>query len=364
MGTSFGFLTTRPDPPHTDDTYSEVLAAHLAAAGAQSVVAIVGATPGMPSGSAGVRSGSDANAMLTGAHVVVVDHEIRGDDELDRVIAEVVEALTVPVIAVGRRPPRAPRRAQRQVLGRIGAVAQTIVAPSAFAAARLAVAYRVARGRVVVIPDETPPPPRSSGGRDITAPTMATYGLVGPGRGLENVIDATAALRSLVPRPRYHIVGPTDPAALARDGETYRHVLMARTIDRGVADMVSVLRAEHTVTGASGSPADLLVVARTCPRQVASPEVVNALAGGTPVVAVATAETAGVAVAAGIDRIVRAGDTAALVRVLRHLLTDVDLLANAARRDRHGRRSAWTRIAAQYQDLADALLAEHRQPAA
>jgi polysaccharide biosynthesis protein PslF len=364
VGSSFGFLTTRPDPRQAGDTYSEVLAGHLAMAGAHSVVVTVDAGRSTRPGTVGVGCAVDALAMLAGADVVVVDHEVGSRDEIDRTVAEVAERTSAPVIVMARRVPRAPGQVQRQMLGRIGAVAQALVAPSGVAAGRLAVAYHVARGKVLVISDEVRGPARSATRGDSAAPTVVTYGFVGPGRGLEAVIDSMVGLRSLMPRPRYRIVGPTDPAVLAHDGEAYRHALMARTIDRGVADMVRVVHTGRVSTDEFSAPADLLVIARTCPRQVTSRQVVNALADGTPVVAVATATTAGVAVAAGIDRIVRAGDAPALVHVLRHLLTDVDLVAAAARRDRHDRHAAWARVAKQYQTLADGLLATRRQSAA
>jgi polysaccharide biosynthesis protein PslF len=364
VGPSFGFLTTRPDPRHAGDTYSEVMAGHLATAGAHSVVVTVGTGRDARPGAVGVGCAGDALAMLAGADVVVVDHEVRGDDDLDRTVAEVAERTPAPVIVVAHRLPHAAGRAQRQMLVRIGAAAQALVAPSAVAAGRVATAYQVARGNVSVISDELRGPARSAARGDSAAPTVVTYGPVGPGRGLEAVIDTMAALRSLAPRPRYRIVGPTDPAVLAHDGEAYRHALMARTIERGVADMVRVVQPGRPAGEEPGTPPDLLLVARTCPRQVTSREVVKALADGTPVVAVTTADTAGMAVAAGIDRIVRAGDAAALILVLRRLLTDVDLLTAAAERDRYGRRRAWARIATQYQDLAAALLTMRRQPAA
>jgi glycosyltransferase involved in cell wall biosynthesis len=354
VGISFGFLTTRSGPRHVGDTYSEMLARQLATAGVDSVVVTVG---DRDAHGGTVRCADDAVTLLAGVDVVLVDHEVRGDDEADLVVVEAVEQLPVPVIVAPRRVPRVPGREQRQMLCRIGAAAQALVASSADAGARLAVAYQMAPRTVSVIPDEIRTPVRAAEAIDAGAPTMVTYGLVGPGRGLETVIDAMAALRSLAPRPRYRIVGPTDPSVFAHDGEAYRHSLMARTIDRGVAHMVSVAHARDTAV----PPADVLVVARACAQQVTSRDVARALADGTPVVAVATPDAVGAATAAGIDRIVRAGDTAALIRVLRHLLTDVDLLATAAQRSRHGRSSAWARMVAQYQELADTLLAERHQ---
>ena len=48
---------------------------------------------------------------------------------------------------------------------------------------------------------------------------MLTWGLIGPGKGLEMAIDAFAALRDLVPLPRYIILGKTHPKVQASQGD-------------------------------------------------------------------------------------------------------------------------------------------------
>ena len=53
-------------------------------------------------------------------------------------------------------------------------------------------------------------------------PTLLTWGLLGPGKGVERVIDAMVSLRDLPGRPRYLVAGQTHPKVLAADGEAYR----------------------------------------------------------------------------------------------------------------------------------------------
>ena len=71
---------------------------------------------------------------------------------------------------------------------------------------------------------------------------MLTWGLLGPGKGIERVIKALPSLRDLVPRPHYLVVGETHPKVLERDGEAYRAGLVARARALGVADMVTFNR--------------------------------------------------------------------------------------------------------------------------
>jgi glycosyltransferase involved in cell wall biosynthesis len=104
----------------------------------------------------------------------------------------------------------------------------------------------------------------------------------------------------------------------------------------------------------------VVVVARVSRERLGSRVVLDAVAAGTPVVALVKATTSGLAVAAGIDRLVPADDPAALARVLRFLLTDPLLVATVAHRKIGGREPAWARIATQYQALAAELIAARR----
>jgi len=48
-----------------------------------------------------------------------------------------------------------------------------------------------------------------------------TWGLLGPGKGIEWGIEAMAKLGDLRPAPRYIIAGQTHPKVMQRDGDTY-----------------------------------------------------------------------------------------------------------------------------------------------
>lgn len=64
---------------------------------------------------------------------------------------------------------------------------------------------------------------------------LMTFGLLGPGKGLEHAIRALPAIVERHPEALYRIVGATHPNLVARDGEAYRDTLAALAQELGVA---------------------------------------------------------------------------------------------------------------------------------
>jgi len=52
--------------------------------------------------------------------------------------------------------------------------------------------------------------------------TVLTWGLLGPGKGIEWGIEAMAILRDLQPMPRYMVACQTHPKVLLHEGDAYR----------------------------------------------------------------------------------------------------------------------------------------------
>lgn len=67
---------------------------------------------------------------------------------------------------------------------------------------------------------------------------VSTFGLVGPGKGLEYVIDAMPAVVAAHPAALYLIAGQTHPELLKQRGEEYRNRLAARVEQLGLEDHV------------------------------------------------------------------------------------------------------------------------------
>jgi glycosyltransferase involved in cell wall biosynthesis len=367
MGSSFGFLTVAPDDAVEQTSFADTLAGHLGTAGIPpAVVASVGRHPAGRDGSTGrdgsARAVDEAASALAACDVVIVDHAIRAPSEADQLLLDVIERLRCPVIVRLSAVARLPSRCQRDMYHRLDRLSDAVVVPSGAARRRLSAAYAVVPRRIVLIADVVRPLARvTDGSATVCVPTVVTSGVLGPDRGLETAIDAIAGLRSLTPRPRYIIAAPTEPAMLTRDGEAYRHALMARTLDRGVASMVTFLNASDDGHPDPHVPqVDVVVITDVHPEQMKSRVVVDALAAGTPVVALMTSATRATAVAAGIERLVPAADPAALSRLLRFLLTDPAVTTAVARRRTVGPEPIWQRIADQYQELAAELVAARK----
>ncbi|GLH74233.1 glycosyl transferase [Geothrix limicola] len=67
---------------------------------------------------------------------------------------------------------------------------------------------------------------------------LLTFGLLGPGKGIENVIEALPEIVKRHPNVVYLVLGATHPHLVARDGESYRLGLERLAEDRGVKEHV------------------------------------------------------------------------------------------------------------------------------
>ncbi len=68
---------------------------------------------------------------------------------------------------------------------------------------------------------------------------VSTFGLIGPGKGLELGIEAIASLTRKYPEILYMILGRTHPMLVEYEGEKYRHMLENMVRKLGIADNVS-----------------------------------------------------------------------------------------------------------------------------
>ena len=125
--------------------------------------------------------------------------------------------------------------------------------------------------------------------RPAAHPTMVTWGLLGPGKGIEHAIDALALLDDVRPQPCYVVAGQTHPKARGRTGDAYRELLMARAADRGVADRVEFedRYLSPAALAAVIRQSDVVVLPYESREQVTSGVLVEAVAAGVPVVATA-----------------------------------------------------------------------------
>ena len=231
-------------------TFSAALSAGLVANGATVDVVRIGASPEMEdplvvaSLGDGTRDRLATAAVLNDSDIAIVQHEYGiygGPDGAD--VVAVLDAVTVPTIVVAHTVVRNPTPNQRLVLERVCDAADAVVVMTDSACIRPR-----PRLRRRCVEDRHHP---AWGGDPIDgaavrhpqgshrAPRLLTWGLLGPGKGIEWAIDAVATLADLRPRPNYLVAGATHPKVLARSGEAYRQMLLTRSWSSGASPFVS-----------------------------------------------------------------------------------------------------------------------------
>ena len=173
---------------------------------------------------------------LAQADVVIVQHEygLYAGKDGDSVI-DVLEALEAPSIVVAHTVLRSPTPHQRAVLEAVvdAADAVVVMTEAGRAPPRRRLRRRPGEGRRDPARRRRHRATPTSGTSRRVA-TLLTWGLLGPGKGIEWAIDALALLDDLRPRATYRIAGDTHPKVAAAKGEAYRDMLRRRAADAGL----------------------------------------------------------------------------------------------------------------------------------
>lgn len=368
---SFGILTSFPPTACGIATFSAALAAGLVTNGATVDVVRCGETPEMEDalvlaslGDGTPRRLVAAIDVLNSTDVAIIQHEYGLYDGADGdAVLAVMDGVVVPTIVVAHTVLRAPTANQRAVLERICDAADAVVVMTASARARLVEHFDVEPSKVRIIPHgaATPPSdPSTTAARPTSrTPRLLTWGLLGPGKGIEWAIDAVASLTDVRPRPTYLIAGATHPKVLVQSGEAYRHMLIGRARTSGAAPFVSfddTYRDLAALTELIVS-ADLVVLPYDSEDQVTSGVLVDAVAAGRPVVSTAFPHAVEL-LASGAGLVVPQRDPMALAAAIRAVLTDPGMAAGmAAEARRLAPALSWNAVAGRYDELAGRLLA-------
>jgi glycosyltransferase involved in cell wall biosynthesis len=369
---SFGILSSFPPTPCGIATFSAALATGLIENGATVDVVRCGVSPPMedalvvasleqgPLG--GVGAAIDA---LNRSSVAVIQHEYGLYKGVDgAAVLEIVDGVVVPSIVVAHTVVLDPSPTQRAVLEQLCDAADVVVVMTATAQVRLLERYDVDASKIHLVPHGATTPaleanPHEQRRLDDT-PHLLTWGLLGPGKGIEWAIDAVASLSDLQPRPSYVVAGATHPKVAAETGESYREMLIRRawssgaspfvTFDGEYRDFASLTQLIHT--------ADLVILPYDSEDQVTSGVLVDAVAAGRPVVSTAFPHAVEL-LGSGAGIVVPQRDPEALAAAIRSVITDRELAsAMAAEARRLAPDLAWGAVARQYDGLADMLLAE------
>jgi glycosyltransferase involved in cell wall biosynthesis len=271
-------------------------------------------------------------------------------------VLDFVDALAMPAVATLHTVLRNPTSHQRRVLVDLVAATSATVVMSRSAASLLSEAYGVDPTCIEVIPHGVPDLPLvdpetiksalNLEGREV----ILSFGLMGPGKGLELAIDAMASVVTAAPNARYVILGATHPDLLRREGETYRHSLVARVEALGLTEHILFVDrfVGRSELGRWLEAADLFVTPYPNLDQIVSGTLSYAMSAGKAIVSTPYAYAAEL-LADGRGVLVDPGSSAAVAAAFISLLGDpTRRSAIGARAYAHSRRMIWPQVGRDY----------------
>lgn len=304
------------------------------------------------------ESASAAVTLLNSYDGVVLQHEygiFGGADGSD--ILELVDALDVPVIVVLHTVLQDPTVSQRRILEHLLRSCDVVVTMTRTAHDRLLASYGADPRRLAVIPHGAIDHRAAVAARTVNErPLVLTWGLLGPGKGVEWAIDAMAGLRDL--SPHYLVVGKTHPKVLAQQGEAYRRSLQERIDARGISHLVDLDPSYLSVPELATliEQADVVLLPYDSREQVTSGVLIEAVAAGRPVVSTGFPHAVEL-LADGTGLVVPQGDAAALEAALRRVLSEPGLADDMAERAAgKAPELFWSAVANRYYGIAERLV--------
>lgn len=294
--------------------------------------------------------------------VVCLQHEygIFGGRKGSNII-ELLRAITIPVVTTLHTILKDPSPEEKKILIQLAGLSDRLVVMSHRAVDFLIDIYKVPREKIVFIPHGIPDVPFTdpsfykgkygAEGKKV----ILTFGLLSPGKGIENMIDALPKIVKERQEVVYFVLGATHPNVKAERGEDYRIELKLRAKKLGVdnhivfhdqfvdlADLIEFMGA-----------ADIFVTPYLNEAQITSGTLAYAMGAG-----IATLSTpywyAQEMLAEGRGRLVPFNDPETLAREINDLFQD-DVGCHAMRKRAYMfcRKMLWTEVGRQYLETFD-----------
>jgi glycosyltransferase involved in cell wall biosynthesis len=303
-----------------------------------------------------------AAAQLNQCDVAIMQHEygVYGGTDGSEIL-HLLDQVLVPCVVVLHTVLTNPTPHQRQVLESVIAKADAVVTMTKAARDRLAAGYAADMTKVRIIAHGAPALAGTMADPVFRAGefTVLTWGLLGPGKGIEWGIEAMAMLRDLTPMPRYLIAGQTHPKVLLHEGDVYRDRLREQVRQ---AELGSCITFEDHYRNSSAlaslvRSADVVLLPYDSTEQVTSGVLIEAVAAGKPVVATQFPHAREL-LAGGAGLLVPHRDPAAIAAALRSVITHQDVMTRmTAAATAAAPQLLWPAIAEQYRELASRLVA-------
>jgi len=372
MGTKFGFVTTYP-PTHCGiATFSASLICAIKSDSSHSTSVIqlvdsqtqessrINAAEVIATMKAGdPASKAKAIDLLNTLDVAIIQHEfgIYGGVDGDEVLTLLSE-LQIPTIVVLHTVLANPTPGQRAVFLELCSLASAVVTMSKSARVQLVVGYQIDPRKIYVIPHGARPVADSIHNTGSYSPLILTWGLIGPGKGIEWAIKAMHKIRDLKCAPRYLVAGRTHPKVLERNGESYRNGLQREINDLGLSKTVH-LEGEYMSSDALDkliSASAIVLLPYDSTEQATSGVLIEAIAARRPVVATGF-PYARELLASGAGIIVAHRNPTAIADALRKILDDSDLATKmSSQASVMSTELLWPAVARRYTQLANILI--------
>lgn len=297
-----------------------------------------------------------------GDGAVSIQHEygIWGGRDGDYVL-DFVRELRRPKVVTLHTVLRMPTPSQRHVLVSLIEAADASVVMSRAAASLLTRAYGVDPSRLDIIPHGVPslpllPPDSVKPRLGLSAdPVILSFGLLGPGKGYEAVIEAMPRVVEAVPAAKYVVLGATHPDLLLHEGEKYRRSLEARAVALGVADRVLFVDrflSRHELGTWLGA-ADVFVTPYPNLDQIVSGTLSYAMGAGKAIVSTPYAYASEL-LADGRGRLVEPNSPDSLSTAFIDLLRDHGIRETLGKRAYdYSRSMLWPQVGARYRQVFD-----------
>ena len=280
----------------------------------------------------------DLNRSGVGAVSIQHEYGIWGGDDGEFVL-DFVGALTKPVVTTLHTVPQNPSARQRAILVNLVKLSAASVVMSQSAARLLTRVYGIAPNRLDVVPHGVPnlplvaPDTIKPGLGLAPGPVILSFGLLGPGKGYETVIEAMPSVIAADPAARYVVLGATHPELLRHEGEAYRTRLMRLADALGVYE--NVLFVDRYVTrtelGTWLEAADIFVSPYPNREQIVSGTLAYAMSAGKAVVSTPYPYAVEM-LEGGRGRLVADGSSKDFAEVISELLLDPDTRSQLGRR--------------------------------
>jgi polysaccharide biosynthesis protein PslF len=370
MSTRFGFVSTFPPTQCGLATFTAALRGALLNSTADEgwVVRLVDTAAPRPGDEvvAQLISGDSTSLQLAAGHlnqcdIAIMQHEygVYGGADGSQILY-LLDQVRVPCVVVLHTVLTDPTPHQRQVLESVIAKADAVVTMTMTARDRLAAGYAVDMAKVRIIAHGAPALATTMAEPTFRTGqfTVLTWGLLGPGKGIEWAIEAMSMLRDLRPMPRYVVAGQTHPKVLLDEGEAYRDRLREQVRHAELGAWIT-FDGQYRTTSALASlvrSADVVLLPYDSTEQVTSGVLIEAMAAGKPVVATEFPHATEV-LTGGAGLLVPHRDPAAIAAALRSVIMRRDMLTTmAATATASAPRLQWPVIADQYRDLAARLI--------